>query len=177
MLPRSSVFLLAFFFPAFVLSFAPSCDVQRQTSIGILPTKTLTTLNIFKTDEDTKTKDMISSEEADQNDPKAKMKQLMKPITDAGVAGAISLFLWEAAFWILSIPTCSILYYQTTGSWPDWSNKEDIGKVLGEAVIFANIARFALPARIGLAITTTPWVQENIVDRLELFQNFKENEN
>jgi hypothetical protein len=100
----------------------------------------------------------------------------MKPIKEAGVAGALSLFLWEAAFWILSVPVCSVLYYQATGSWPDWSNKEDIAKVTAEAFAFANIARFALPLRVGLAISTTPWVQENIVDRFGLLKDQKEDQ-
>jgi hypothetical protein len=103
-------------------------------------------------------------------DPKEQMANMMKPIKEAGPAGALSLFLWEGAFWALSIPTASILYYQATGSWPDWSQKEDVAKVTAEAFAFANIARFALPLRVGLAVATTPWVKDNIVDKFGLFQ-------
>ena len=106
-----------------------------------------------------------AQDDSNNNDPKAKMAAMMQPIKDAGVAGAVSLFLWEAAFWIFSIPACSIAYYQTTGAWPDWSNAEDVAKVGAEAFAFANIARFALPLRVGLAISTTPWVQANLIDR------------
>jgi hypothetical protein len=28
-----------------------------------------------------------------------------------------------------------------------------------------NFARFAVPLRIGLALSTTPWIEENIVER------------
>lgn len=110
------------------------------------------------------------------SDAKAKMTAMMKPIKEAGPAGALSLFLWEGAFWALAIPVSAILYYQSTGSWPDWSQKEDVAKVVGEAVVFANIARFALPVRVGLAVATTPWVKENIVDRFGLFQDKKDAE-
>ena len=33
-----------------------------------------------------------------------------------------------------------------------------------EAFAFVNFARFAVPLRIGLALGTIPWIQENIVD-------------
>lgn len=35
-----------------------------------------------------------------------------------------------------------------------------------EAFAFVNLARFAVPIRIGLALATVPWVQSNIVDRV-----------
>lgn len=76
----------------------------------------------------------LESETKDNNnDAKAKMANLMAPIKEAGVAGAVSLFLWEAAFWIISIPAAGIAYYQTTGSWPDWQNAED-GTLFGPLV-------------------------------------------
>jgi hypothetical protein len=34
-----------------------------------------------------------------------------------------------------------------------------------EAFAFVNFARFAVPLRIGLALGTTPWIQNNVVDR------------
>ncbi len=48
--------------------------------------------------------------------------------------------------------------------WPDFQNKDDLSKLGAEAFAFVNFARFAVPLRIGLALGTTPWVQENIVD-------------
>ena len=36
---------------------------------------------------------------------------------------------------------------------------------LAEAFAFVNFARFAVPLRIGLALSTTPWIQTNILDR------------
>jgi hypothetical protein len=40
-------------------------------------------------------------------------------------------------------------------------------KLGAEAFAFVNFARFAVPLRIGLALSTTPWIQENVVDRLK----------
>ena len=48
--------------------------------------------------------------------------------------------------------------------WPDFQDKDDLSKLGAEAFAFVNFARFAVPLRIGLALGTTPWVQENIVD-------------
>jgi hypothetical protein len=35
----------------------------------------------------------------------------------------------------------------------------------GEAFAFVNFARFAVPLRIGLALSTTGWIQTNVVDK------------
>jgi hypothetical protein len=44
------------------------------------------------------------------------------------------------------------------------NDKDDISKLGAEAFAFVNFARFAVPLRIGLALGTIPWIQENIVD-------------
>lgn len=54
---------------------------------------------------------------------------------------------------------------QVTGHLPDFSNQDDLAKLGAEAFAFVNLARFAVPLRIGLALSTTPWVQANVVDR------------
>ena len=59
-------------------------------------------------------------------------------------------------------------YYFAFGHWPDFQNSEDMGKVGAEAFAFINIARFAVPLRIGLAVGSAPWVDDNIVKRLGL---------
>lgn len=43
--------------------------------------------------------------------------------------------------------------------------QDDLAKLGAEAFAFVNVARFAVPLRIGLAFGTTPWVQSNIVDK------------
>ena len=69
------------------------------------------------------------------------------------------------------MPVCIFGYREVTGHWPDLSNKEDLEKLGAEAFAFVNFARFAVPLRIGLALSTTPWIQKNIIDR---FQKDKE---
>ena len=92
-------------------------------------------------------------------------KQLLQRIKDAGVAGAVSYAAWELAFWAASVPVCLVAYYQLTGHWPDFSDQDDMAKLGAEAFAFVNVARFAVPLRIGLALSTVPWVQANIIDR------------
>lgn len=43
--------------------------------------------------------------------------------------------------------------------------QDDVTRLGAEAFAFVNVARFAVPLRIGLALSTVPWVQANIVDR------------
>jgi hypothetical protein len=93
-------------------------------------------------------------------------KKLMEQVKDAGIAGVISYALWEFAFWTVSVPVCILAYHEVTGHWPDFSNQEDLKKLGAEAFAFVNVARFAVPLRIGLALSTTPWIEKNIVERL-----------
>ena len=99
-------------------------------------------------------------------------ENMMQQVKDAGVAGIISYIFWEWAFWGVSIPVCIAGYYQVTGHWPDFSDQEDLSNLGAEAFAFVNVARFAVPLRIGLALSTTPWVPANIVDK---FQKDKKN--
>jgi hypothetical protein len=90
-------------------------------------------------------------------------ENLMEKIKCAGRAGIISYILWEWAFWIGAGGVAAFTYYTATGSWPDLSNPEDQGKVAASAFALVNVARFAVPLRIGLALSTVPWVDDNIV--------------
>ena len=94
-------------------------------------------------------------------------KKLLQQVKDAGVAGIISYIFWEWAFWGVSVPVCIFGYQAATGHWPDFSNQDDLAKLGAEAFAFVNVARFAVPLRIGLALSTTPWVQSNIVDKFQ----------
>jgi hypothetical protein len=104
-------------------------------------------------------------DECEPEEELSETKKLMKQVKDAGVAGVISYALWEFGFWALSVPVVFVGYREVTGHWPDISNKDDVGKLGAEAFAFVNFARFAVPLRIGLALSTTPWIQGNIVDR------------
>ena len=104
-----------------------------------------------------RTKKGKADEEEDES------KKLLQQVKDAGIAGVISYIFWEWAFWGVSIPVCIFGYQAATGHWPDFQNQEDLAKLGAEAFAFVNVARFAVPLRIGLALGTTPWVDDNIV--------------
>ena len=53
-----------------------------------------------------------------------------------------------------------------------WKYEEKLG---AEAFAFVNFARFAVPLRIGLALSTTPWIDNNIVKKY--FNKEKDEEN
>ena len=101
----------------------------------------------------------------DSEEEMTETQKLMKQVKESGVAGIISYALWEWGFWTISVPVCVLGYYQVTGHWPDLSDADDQKKIGAEAFAFVNFARFAVPLRIGLALSTTPWIDENIVQR------------
>jgi len=103
---------------------------------------------------------------AKEDDPEDS-KNMMQKVKDAGVAGIISYIFWEWAFWGVSVPVAIFGFNAATGHFPDFSNQDDLGKLGAEAFAFVNVARFAVPLRIGLALGTTPWVQSNIVDKFQ----------
>jgi hypothetical protein len=141
---------------------APSQHVAVRMSSPMLdekvetPTETVNGANVT----------MIEKEEE-----LSETQKLMKQVKEAGTAGILSYALWELGFWAFSVPVCVFGYREVTGHWPDLSNKEDLEKLGAEAFAFVNFARFAVPLRIGLALSTTPWIQKNIIDR---FQKNKE---
>jgi hypothetical protein len=92
-------------------------------------------------------------------------EKLLKQVKESGKAGILSYALWELAFWAISVPVCVFGYYELVGHMPDFSSPEDLSKLGGEAFAFVNFARLAVPLRIGLAISTTPWIQDNIMDK------------
>uniref|UniRef100_A0A7S4C6V1 DUF1279 domain-containing protein n=1 Tax=Chrysotila carterae TaxID=13221 RepID=A0A7S4C6V1_CHRCT len=98
-------------------------------------------------------------------EPEDRTKKMLQQVKDAGVAGAISYAFWELGFWGVSIPVCVFGYYEVAGHWPDFTSQEDLAKLGTEAFAFVNVARLAVPLRIGLALSTTPWVQANVVDK------------
>merc|ERR1719384_2131644 len=89
----------------------------------------------------------------------------MNKIKELGIAGTVSFVLWEWAFWIIGGGGAVAAYYYANGPFPDFNNKEELAVAGGEAFAFINLARLAVPVRIGLAISTAPWCDENIVQR------------
>lgn len=109
---------------------------------------------------------METNTEEAEGEELSETKKMLKKVKEAGTAGVISYALWELAFWGVSIPVCSVAYYDVTGHWPDYSNSEDMEKLGAEAFAFVNFARLAVPLRIGLALSTTGWIDENVVQKI-----------
>ena len=80
---------------------------------------------------------------------------MMQKVKDAGAAGIISYIFWEWAFWGVSVPVACFGFQAATGHWPNFQDSEDMAKLGAEAFAFVNVARFAIPLRIGLALGTT----------------------
>jgi hypothetical protein len=118
-------------------------------------------------DSDTTTAVITADEggEIKEEEELTETEKLLKQVKEAGTAGVVSYALWELAFWALSVPVCISAYYELFGHFPDFTDKEDLSKLGGEAFAFVNFARFAVPLRIGLALSTTKWIQENVVDK------------
>lgn len=139
-----------------------SDDEEKQDS-----SSTAATATILKEDEKNDAKAVSTTEECVIEDEKelSESEKLLKKVKESGTAGIISYALWELGFWTISIPVCVFGYVQVTGHFPDFSDKEDLAKLGGEAFAFVNFARLAVPLRIGLALSTTPWIQDNVVDK------------
>ena len=92
-------------------------------------------------------------------------ENMMQQVKDAGPAGILSYIIWEWVFWIGAAGIAAFGFYTVQGHLPDLTSDADKGSVAAEAFAIVNVARFAVPLRIGLALGTTPWVKENIVDK------------
>ena len=90
----------------------------------------------------------------------------MTRIKDSGQAGVIAYAITEAGFWVGSVPFALGAAYVATGEIPDWTTEEGKTALGGYAFVLINFARLIVPARIALALAFAPWVDENIVKRL-----------
>ena len=135
----------------------PGSDKEEESTSG--------TALLNKEQESKSTSNSAVTVDVEEEKELSESEKLLKQIKDSGTAGFISYALWEMGFWALSVPICVFTYYQLVGHMPDFSNSDDLSKLGGEAFAFVNFARFAVPLRIGLALSTTPWIQENVVDR------------
>jgi hypothetical protein len=90
----------------------------------------------------------------------------MNQIKEYGTAGIISYAVWELGFWTVGGAGAVAAFVAATGHMPDFSNQDDMTSVGGEAFIFINGARLLVPLRLGLALSTAPWVRDNVVDKI-----------
>ena len=90
----------------------------------------------------------------------------MADIKKYGVSGTVAYVLTELAFWLVAFPVAGTALYQSTGHWPDvFNDTGDRAAVLGFIFAGANIARLAVPLRLGAALALAPWVDENLLNR------------
>ncbi|GMH66920.1 hypothetical protein TrRE_jg460, partial [Triparma retinervis] len=83
-----------------------------------------------------------------------------------GVAGTVAYVITEVMFWALAFPAAGAALYGATGHWPDAINDAgDRAKVMGFVFAGANIARLAVPVRLGAAMALAPWVDKNLINR------------
>ena len=89
----------------------------------------------------------------------------MATLKKYGVAGTLAYILTEVVFWAIAFPAAAAALHKTTGHWPDMSSNKDHAAVLGFIIAGANIARLALPLRLGAAFAVAPWVDRNVIQR------------
>ena len=78
------------------------------------------------------------------------------------------LSLTNPLLFSVAFPVASFALYQSSGHWPDVVNDgKDRTTVLGFIFAGANIARLLVPVRLGTALALAPWVDENILNRVE----------
>jgi hypothetical protein len=90
---------------------------------------------------------------------------LMEKVKKYGIAGVISYVFWDGGFWTVGGLGGYLSYFLTTGQWPDISVAQQASAV--GAVSFA-IVNLGLPLRVALAVSSAPWIDENIVQRFGL---------
>jgi len=101
-----------------------------------------------------------------EEDPlKEEKDSLLQKIKDAGVAGFVSYGVVQLVFWAASIPVVLFGFLAVAGHLPDFSNDDDKAKLGAEAFAYVNLVRVTVPAQIGVALSATPWVQSNLIDR------------
>ena len=92
----------------------------------------------------------------------------MADVKKYGVAGTLAYILTELAFWIVAFPVAATALYESTGHWPDVVNEvNDRTAVLAFIFAGANIARLLVPLRFGAALALAPWVDTNIIQRIQ----------
>ena len=106
----------------------------------------------------------LNSKKEDGSTPSISMADVKK----YGVAGTLAYILTELAFWIVAFPVAATALYESTGHWPDVVNEvNDRTAVLAFIFAGANIARLLVPLRFGAALALAPWVDTNIIQRIQ----------
>eukprot|EP00977_Amphora_coffeiformis_P012390 scaffold3063_cov191-Amphora_coffeaeformis.AAC.2 len=156
------------FRPSMVVKPLLSCKrlAQRQTLVSAIGNAYLESLEQQTMQAAAKIESTESKEGDGDEENLPEAKKLMEKIKETGTAGIISFGLVQLGFWSLSLVVALGGYIKLMGHLPDWTDKEEMSKLGAEAFAYVNIARFAAPLRIGLALSSAPWIQSNLLDRL-----------
>lgn len=106
----------------------------------------------------------IASEDLSSDSGNNKAQEVFQQIKEMGPAGIISYGIVQIVFQSLSFCVCAVIFYQSTGHWPDFSDPEDAAKFGGGAIAFVNIARLAAPFRLMLALGGASWIKKNVLE-------------
>lgn len=96
-----------------------------------------------------------------------KTKALTNDLKESGPAGVMSYGLIELGFQSLSLMLVFYIFYSVIGRSPDFANDEDLETFGGGAFAVSNVGRLGVPLRIALALNCVPWIQANVIDRLQ----------
>jgi hypothetical protein len=89
----------------------------------------------------------------------------MADIKKFGLSGTIAYALTELAFWLVSLPVASALFVAAAGKLPDFADNADRAAILAYVFAGVNLARLAVPLRLGAALYFAPWVEANILTK------------
>lgn len=91
----------------------------------------------------------------------------MDDVKKYGSAGTAAYVITEVIFWVVAVPAACAIFYNTVGRWPDLSDDADKAVVLGFVFAASNVARLLLPLRLGAALALAPWLEEQVLSRLQ----------
>ena len=81
-------------------------------------------------------------------------------IKEKGTSGVVSYIATELMFWAISFPIIIASYHTSTGDWLNIADDADKAKIFTYSAGFLTTARLLVPARLGLALALSPFVEK-----------------
>lgn len=91
---------------------------------------------------------------------------LQDKIKSTGISGTIAYILTELAFWAATAPMILSSYHGDTNEWLNIADPNDQAKFLVLSTGFVTAIRFAVPLRLAIAISLTPFVEKHITKKI-----------
>ena len=89
----------------------------------------------------------------------------MDEIKALGLSGTTSYVITELMFWAIATPIVVAGYHTNTGAWLSLADPTERTQILAMSTGFVTAIRLAVPLRLGIAISLTPWVKMNITSK------------